>query len=181
MNAFLNHLVIDFRIGVRNKVLLLLNYLLPLGFYLMMGFVMVPINPNFLNLLIPGMIVFTMLSAALLGLPDPLVTAREKGIFRSYKINGIPALSILSIPAVTTMLHAIIVTVVITITAPLLFKAPLAEDWGSFILATLAIAFAITGVFRQYIAGVVDVVSPWRDRPEIARGNRQKAFFLSCF
>ena len=46
MNAFTNHLSFEFRTGVPNKQLLLMNYLFPLGFYLMMGFVMPVINPS---------------------------------------------------------------------------------------------------------------------------------------
>jgi len=102
MTAFLNHFSFEFRTGVRNKTLLLMNYLLPLGFYLMMGFVMGGINPDFSKSMTPAMVVFAILAAAFLGIPDPLVNARENGIFRSYKINGVPAISILVIPALTT-------------------------------------------------------------------------------
>ncbi len=103
MNAFIHHFTFEFRAGVRNKQLLLMNYLFPLGFYLMMGFIMAAINPLFRQDIIPAMVVFSTLAATLLGIPDPLVNARENGIFRSYKINGIPSSSILSIPALTTI------------------------------------------------------------------------------
>ncbi len=103
MIAFINHFSFEFRTGIRNKQLLLMNYLFPLGFYLMMGYIMPAINPLFLDRLVPALVVFAILAATLLGLPDPLVKAREDGIFRSYKINGIPAISILVIPAATTI------------------------------------------------------------------------------
>ena len=48
MTAFINHFSFEFRTGIRNKQLLLMNYLFPLGFFLMMGFVMAGINPLFL-------------------------------------------------------------------------------------------------------------------------------------
>ena len=48
--------------------------------------------------MIPAMVIFAVLSAAILGLPNPLVESREAGIFRSFKINGVPALSILAHP-----------------------------------------------------------------------------------
>jgi len=97
MNAFIHHFSFEFRTGIRNKQLLLMNYLFPLGFYLMMGFIMAEINPLFREDIIPAMVVFAILAATLLGIPDPLVNARENGVFRSYKINGIPAISILTI------------------------------------------------------------------------------------
>jgi ABC-2 type transport system permease protein len=146
MSAFVNHFSFEFRTGIRNKTLLLMNYLFPLGFYLMMGLVMPAINPFFLESMIPAMVVFAILAATLLGIPDPLVNARETGVFRSYRINGVPASSILSIPALTTMLHLAIVTVIITASAPLLFDAPLPENWLNYVLVLVALAIACAGL-----------------------------------
>jgi ABC-2 type transport system permease protein len=112
----------------------------------MMGFVMPAINPLFLDALIPAMVVFAILAATLLGIPDPLVSARETGIFRSYKINGVPASSILIIPALTTALHLAIVTVIITATAPLLFDAPVPENWVNYVVVFVAMAIACSGL-----------------------------------
>jgi ABC-2 type transport system permease protein len=155
MNAFLNHLSFEFRTGIRNKTLLLLNYLFPLGFYVMMGVIMAQINPMYLETMLPAMVVFAIVAATMLGLPDPLVTAREAGIFRSYKINGVPALSILVIPALTTILHAAAVAGIITITAPLLFDAPSPVHWPAFILTFILMAFACAG-----LAVLIGVISP---------------------
>jgi ABC-2 type transport system permease protein len=127
-------------------MLLLLNYLLPLGFYAMLGLLMTEINPTFRETMIAAMVVFASMSSMLLGLPDPLVTAREAGIFRSYKINGVPAVSILAIPALTTILHLVIVTIVITATAPLFFDAPLPVNWLSYALVFFLTAFACAGL-----------------------------------
>jgi ABC-2 type transport system permease protein len=155
MSAFVNHFSFEFRTGIRNKTLLLMNYLLPLGFYAMMGLVMVGINPGFVETMIPAMVVFAILAATMLGLPDPLVTAREAGIFRSYKINGVPAISILVIPALTTILHMVVVTTIITATAPLFFDAPLPVNWPGFVVTFLAMAFACSG-----LGLLIGVISP---------------------
>jgi ABC-2 type transport system permease protein len=155
MTAFIHHFKFEFRAGIRNKTLLLLNYLFPLGFYLMIGFIMVEINPPFRENIIPAMIVFGILSATLLGIPDPLVNARENGIFRSYKINGIPSLSILVIPALTTILHLVIVATIITLTAPFLFNAPLPVHWFNYCLIFFATAVACAG-----LSILIGVVSP---------------------
>ena len=102
------------------------------------------------------MVVFGILAATLLGIPDPLVNARENGIFRSYKINGIPSISILIIPALTTILHLVIVAVLITVTAPLLFRALLRRSTGSIMsLIFVAMAFACAG-----LSVLIGVVSP---------------------
>lgn len=155
MNAFFHHFAFEFRTGIRNKTLLLMNYLLPLGFYLMMGFIMPAINPPFRENLIPAMVVFGILAATLLGIPDPLVNARELGIFRSYKINGVPSFSILLIPALTTALHLVIVAALITFTAPLLFDAPLPIHWLNYAVVFAALVIACTG-----LSILIGVVSP---------------------
>ena len=153
MRAFANHFSFEFRTGIRNKQLLLMNYLFPLGFFLMMGFVMGGINPLFLETMTPAMVIFAVLAATLLGIPDPLVNGRETGIFRSYKINGIPAVNILIMPVLTTMLHLIIVTVIITIAAPLLFDTPLPINWFNYALIFVALAFVMAGI--SVLIGVV--------------------------
>lgn len=155
MNAFIHHFVFEFLTGVRNKQSLLMSYLFPLGFYLMMGAIMAEINPLFREDIIPAMVVFSILAATLLGIPDPLVNARENGIFRSYKINGIPSISILTIPALTTILHLVIVTTLITVTAPLFFAAPAPVNWLNYGLIFVAMAFACAG-----LSVLIGVISP---------------------
>lgn len=146
MNAFFNHFSFEFRTGIRSQALLLMNYLFPLGFYAMMGLVMTEINPDFLETMVPAMVAFAILAATLLGLPEPLVTAREAGILRSYKVNGVPAVSILVIPALSTIFHMAIVSAIIAATAPPLFDAPSPVHWPGFILTFLLLAFACAGL-----------------------------------
>jgi ABC-2 type transport system permease protein len=155
MRAFINHFSFEFHSGIRNKNLLLMNYLFPLGFYGMMGLIMPPINPFFLENMIPAVVIVAILAISLLGLPTPLVTAREAGIFRNYKINGIPAFSILAIPALSTILHTFMVTAIITLTAPLLFNAPLPFNWTAFVLILVLMAFACAG-----FGILIGVISP---------------------
>jgi len=146
MNAYAIHTTYELRNGIRNRSLLLMNYLFPLGFYLMMGAIMPGINPLFRETMVPAMVTFAVLAATLLGLPDPLVSAREAGIFRSYKINGVPALNILTIPALTTALHLTVVSILICITAPLIFDAAVPTSWPLFGFVFAAAALACTGL-----------------------------------
>ena len=146
MNAFAIHFSFEFGTGLRDRSLLIMNYLLPLGFYAVMGGVMAEINPPFRQLLIPAMVVFAVLSGAMLGLPGPLVSARETGIFRSYRINGVPTLPILTVPALTTLVHVAVTSAIVAVTAPVLFGAPSPTDWPSFVLVFVLLAAATTGL-----------------------------------
>lgn len=146
MTAFVNHFAFEFKTGLRNSTLLLMNYLFPLGFYAMMGLVMTDINPEFGELLIPAMVVFVAMSSNLLGMPEPLVASREAGIYRSYKINGVPAISILSTPALSTLVHVLIVSTIVALTGGPLFDGLTPTNWGSFALIALLSAFTFGAI-----------------------------------
>lgn len=143
MNAFVHHFNFEFKTGIRNPTLMLMNYLLPLGFYVMMGAVMVRINPMFGDMLIPAMILFTAMSTTLLGMPGSMVEFRDAGIYRSYKINGVPALSILIVPVLTTIFHSLIVCLIIILTAKPLFGGLNPENWGALAWGTLLSVFTM--------------------------------------
>lgn len=153
MTAFLNHFAFEFRTGVRNRQLLFLNYMFPLLFYLMMGFIMVDINPLFLETIVPSMVVFAIMAALLMGIPSYVVTARDAGIFRSYYINGVPSGSILAVPSLTACIHLIIVSAIITATAGPLFNAPYPIHWPNFLLIALGFLVATIGI--SVLIGVV--------------------------
>lgn len=146
MNAFVTHLSFDFRSGLRDRTLLLMNYLFPLGFYFLMGLLMPKMNPLFTDTMIPSLISFTIITSAVLGMPNPLVSSREAGIFRSFKINGVPAVSILSIPAIATLFHTAIVSAIILLTGPSLFGGKLPANWPGFILTYFAAAVSCIGL-----------------------------------
>ena len=144
--ALLHHAAFEFGSGLRNRAMLLLLYLFPLGFFLMAGALMVGLNPAFRETLIPAMVVFALMAGCLLGLPDPIVTAREAGIFRSYKIHGVPAAHLLLLPAAAIVAHLAVVATLITVVAPLLFGAPLPARVGAYVGVFLAAAAAHAGL-----------------------------------
>ncbi len=155
MTAFFHHFMYDFRTGLRDKSLLLLNYLFPLGVYVLMGLLMTGLNPTFAPTMIPAMILVAMMSSTLLGLPNPVVDSREAGIYRSFKINGVPAFSIVIIPILSSFVHILLMSIIITFTAGPFFKAGIPVYWGYFalILVLAAFTFASLGM-------LIGVVSP---------------------
>ncbi len=146
MSAFTTHFSFEFKTGLRSSTQMMMNYLFPLGFYAIMGLVMTQINPLFKEVLIPAMVIFTLMASCLLGLPSPLVEGRLKGVFRSFKINGVPATSILAMPTLTTMFHALITSVIIAVTAAPFFDGAVPENWGIFALLALLTALTFGGI-----------------------------------
>jgi ABC-2 type transport system permease protein len=113
MTAFLHHLAYDFKTGIRDRSRLLMLYLFPLVFFVLVGGLMASINPGFKETMIPAMVLFAVMCSTLLSLPSLLVNAREAGVFRSYRINGVPSASILSIPVIGTAVHMVVVSAII--------------------------------------------------------------------
>ncbi len=146
MIAFKNHFTFEFNTGLRNHSQLLMNYLFPLIFYVTMGSVMTQINPLFKDTIIPAMIAFATMTSTILGLPGPAVQSREAGVYRSYKINGVPALSIVAIPALTATFHVLIVATIITLTAAPFFSGAIPTNWVNFALVTVLTAFAFSAI-----------------------------------
>jgi ABC-2 type transport system permease protein len=146
MKAIINHLSFEFKSVLRDKSLLLMNYLFPLVFYLMMALIMPGIYPAFNKGLIPGMIVFAIMVSTLLGMPNPIVQSKEKGIYRSYKIYGVPLKSVLLMPVITTMIHITLVSVIIVISGSIFFKAEMPTNIISFIFVYSIVLFTFTGL-----------------------------------
>jgi ABC-2 type transport system permease protein len=126
MKAFIHHLAYDFKTGIRDKSKLLMNYLFPLVFFALVGGFMTAVNPFFKETMLPAMLLFAYMSSALLTLPSIFLEARESGIFRSYRINGVPSVSIISIPVIGTAVHMAVVSVIMSLAGIALFggKAP---------------------------------------------------------
>ena len=68
MKAIINHMGFEFKSIIRDKTLLLMNYLFPLAFYFMMQAIMPSINKEFSEYMIPGMTVFAVMVSTLLGM-----------------------------------------------------------------------------------------------------------------
>ena len=70
MKAFIGHLFFYVKAGIRDRSLLLTNYLFPLGFYFIIGSIMPKLNPAYKEMLIPSMIIFVIIVSTLLGMPN---------------------------------------------------------------------------------------------------------------
>ncbi|MFW6313579.1 MAG: ABC transporter permease [Spirochaetota bacterium] len=155
MKGYAHHLAMDLKAGVRDATLMLMNYLFPIGFFVMIGLFMPTVNPGFVDLMIPGMIVFAIMSGTLMTIPATLVDQRSSGILRSFRVNGVPATSMITIPIIGSVAHMSVVAAILTIGSTALYGAPLPVNWGwfvlTFLLATLSFASlsALIGVVAK--------------------------------
>jgi ABC-2 type transport system permease protein len=155
MNAFAHHLAYDFKTGVRDRSKLLMYYLFPLVFFVLVGGLMASVNPGFKQTMLPAMVLFAYMCSALLNLPTLLVTARESGVFRSYRINGVPAASIVSIPVISTAVHMALMSIVICLAGARFYGGVAPASIAGFVAAgALSYAtFAGIGTLIGVVAG----------------------------
>jgi ABC-2 type transport system permease protein len=146
MSAFFHHFAYDFKTGIRDRSRLLMFYLFPLVFFFLVGGMMTSLNPLFRLTMIPAMVLFAVMCATLLSLPAVLVTARESGVFRSYRISGVPASSILSIPVMGTGVHMVIVAVIFTVAGARVFNGATPASVAGFLAAALLSYAAYAGI-----------------------------------
>ena len=88
MKAFLIQLGVQFRGDMRDKGVLMVYYLVPLAFYLVMGSIMKALEMESGAPLTLSITVFAMSMSAYLGMPQSLVKAREQGVLEAYRAAG---------------------------------------------------------------------------------------------
>lgn len=90
MNAVLAHLGLSLRLHFRNKMALLYGYLFPLifllAFWVLYRYEKVPLLRHMGELL-----TVAVLGGACFGLPTTLVSERERGVWRRYRLSPVPA------------------------------------------------------------------------------------------
>ena len=142
MKAFMTHLAIQFRGDLRDKGILMVYYLVPLVFYVVMGSIMKLPQMNISEHLIISITIFALSMPAFLGLPQTLVKAREDGILQAFRVAGIPSWSLPLSAIAISLLHIMIVACVILLTAPVIFSVSLPSNIAFHLLCIALIALA---------------------------------------
>ena len=142
MKAFINHLGIQLKLDFRNKGTLLVYYIIPLVFYLVMGTVFSSIMPDTKETLGAAMSIFGIPMGAVLGLPPALVEMRESGTLRAYRVNGVPGWAVLLTKSLSACLNLIAISAIIALSAPLLFGAGVPGHIGAYCLTVFLLVFA---------------------------------------
>lgn len=148
MKAFITGLYIQFRTDLRDKGVLMVYYLVPLVFYLVMGSIMNLPGMKSGNTLIASITIFAMSMSAFLGMPQTLVKAREQGVLNAYRVAGIPVWSLPLSTIIISFVNMMITAVIILCSAPYLFRAawPQSIALHLFSMAIVAIASESLGV-----------------------------------
>ncbi|OFP42144.1 ABC transporter [Streptococcus sp. HMSC067H01] len=135
MNCFLYSLVLQWKLDIRSKSLLVTFYIVPLLFFLIMGGIFTSVMPGMGSTLIQSMIVMSVSMGAFLGLPPSLVEIYGSDIKKIYNANGVPIYLGLLTMVLSAFVHLMMTSIVILLLAPILFKASLPTQLPIFLLS----------------------------------------------
>ena len=135
MNGFLYSVVLQWKLDIRSKSLLVTCYIVPLIFFLLMGGIFTSVMPDMRNTLIQSMIVMSVSMGAFIGLPPSLIETYGNDVKKVYKANGVPIYLGLITMFLSAFIHLMISCIIILSLAPILFKATLPVQLPLFVLA----------------------------------------------
>ena len=149
MSGFWYGLLLQLKLDIRSKTLLITCYIVPLIFFLLMGGIFTSVMPEMKSTLIQSMIVMSVSMGAIIGLPPSLSETYGSDIQKVYKANGVPIYLGFVTIFISTFVHLMISSLVIIILAPLIFKASLPAQLPYFFLGltmNIIVALGIGGV-----------------------------------
>ena len=123
MNAFTYGLLLQWKLDIRSKSLLITCYGVPLIFFLLMGGIFTSVMPEMKHTLIPAMIILGVSMGALIGLPPSLSETCSPSVKKVFRANGVPLYLPLAALFLSAFLHLMLLSVLILLLAPALFDA----------------------------------------------------------
>ncbi len=123
MNAFWYGAVLQWKLDIRSKALLITCYVVPLLFFAVMGGIFTSVNPEAKATLIQSMTVLGVSMGAFIGLPPSLTEIYGSDIKKVYKANGVPLYLGLVSMFLSAFVHLLIMCAIIYMVAPIAFGA----------------------------------------------------------
>lgn len=132
MSGFLYGAMLQWKLDIRSRSLLVTCYIVPLIFFLLMGGIFTSVMPDMRRTLIQSMIVMNVSMGAFIGLPPSLIETYGSDIKKVYQANGVPLCLGLVTMFLSAFVHLMIACAVIVFLAPLLFEAVLPTQLSAF-------------------------------------------------
>lgn len=149
MKAFLYGTVLQWKLDIRSRSLLITCYVVPLLFFAVMGGIFTSLMPEAKDTLIQSMTVMGVSMGALIGLPPSLSEIYGTDIKKMYRANGVPMYFGLVSLAFSAFVHLLIMSAIILITAPIAFDAKIPPDlplYFTTLTAFIAVSLSVAGV-----------------------------------
>ncbi|NLN04681.1 MAG: ABC transporter permease [Clostridiaceae bacterium] len=128
MKVLMKQLSIQLKMDIRDKGTLMVFYLVPLGFFFVVGAVFSSVNPEIKPILSAAMAIFSATMGAVIGIPPSIVKMKESGVIRAYQASGIPMISVIISTGLGALIHLSIVSIALSLTAPILYGAKIPKS-----------------------------------------------------
>ncbi|MGL5978813.1 MAG: ABC transporter permease [Erysipelotrichaceae bacterium] len=153
MNALFYSIMLQWKLDLRDKGVVLTYYVIPLVFFLFMGSIFTSINPESYQTLIPSMSIFAISMGAFLGTPQIIVTFFHSPMKKAYQIGKIPLWSVVVQTIVSAWVHLIITSVLVVLLAHQLYQATLPQSWLAY-FGVLSV-FLLTSICIGVLLGLL--------------------------
>jgi hypothetical protein len=143
-SALLNHLGISLRLHARNKMALIYSYLFPtiflLSFWVLYRFEQVPLVRH-----VGELLTVTALGGACFGLPTTMVSERERGVWRRYRLAPVATATLVS-GTVAARYMLLVVAALLQLVLAMGLGMPLPRHPFELFVAFTFVAFAFIGL-----------------------------------
>ena len=144
MAAFLHQLEITLRLHARNKMALIYSYLFPtiflVAFWVLYRFEQVPLVRH-----VGELLTVTALGGACFGLPTTIVSERERGVWRRYRLTPVSTATLVS-GTVAARYLLLVVAALLQLVLAMGLGMPLPRHPFDLLLAFTCVAFAFIGL-----------------------------------
>lgn len=154
MKAFIYGALLQWKIDFRRKDILIMYYLMPLVFFLLMGGgIFTSIDPRMKQNLIFAMMVFDVCAGAFVGAPTSIEGFYGIDMRKAYVVGGVPLWTTLVNSFISAMLHLFIVVIIIMMLSPILFGAEAISEILPFLGVT--VCFMLSAISIGMLLGLL--------------------------
>lgn len=141
MNGFLYGAVLQWKLDLRSRTMLITCYAVPLLFFAVMGGIFTSVMPESKETLVQSMSVFAVTMGALIGLPPSLAEIYRSDVKNAYQANGVPLSFGLVLTNLSAFVHLLVMSFILYVAAPIAFDAKIPEHpftyFGGLVILTV--------------------------------------------
>lgn len=144
---------LQLKLDIRSRTMLITCYMVPLLFYLLMGGIFTSIMPYVGKSLVQSMTVMGVSMGAFIGLPQSVTEIYGGDMKKVYQANGVPIYFGIVSMLVSAFIHLYIVSIIIYISSPLIFKSLVPKNQPLYFI--LLSAFLVVSVTVGCLLGLL--------------------------
>ncbi len=145
-------IVLQFRLDIRNKNLLLTCYVVPTIFMLIMGQIFSVVNPDYKSTLATTMVIMGVSMGSLIGTSATILETYNKDVKKMYLANNISIRFGILATIVSSFVHLMIMSFIAVCTIYILFDATINTSIGMFTLNL--IVFILSSLSIAVVMGI---------------------------